>query len=113
MDTFQVKESLKKAFGVDTDEELAALHLTKTNLSSKEEMLHAASVVWCYGIFYKVKERKYLEEIIQDESVETRYKLAIDATEGHGYFDTHIKPKGYTYVETFPLGCSTIDRVRA
>ena len=111
MDTFQVKENLKKAFGVDTDEDLA-LHITKTDLSDRESMLHAASVVWCYGIFYKAKERKYLEEIIQDESVETRYKLAIDAKEGYGYFDTYIRPKGYTYVETFPLGCSTIDRVK-
>jgi hypothetical protein len=86
MDTYQVKENLIKAFGVKTSEDLSK-HLVKTDLNSKAEMLHAAAVVYSYGTRYKVKNRIFICEILDSESVENRHKLAIDAKHGYGYYD--------------------------
>jgi hypothetical protein len=86
MDTSQIKRNLMKAFGVETSEDLNK-HLAKTDLSSRAEMLHAAAVVYSYGTRYKVKNRDFICEILDSESVENRHKLAIDAKHGYGYYD--------------------------
>ena len=86
METSQIKENLKMVFGVVTDEELA-LHLTKTDLDNRAEMLHATSVVWCYSESYAAKNRGFLWEIIDSESDESQCRLAIDAKHGYGYYD--------------------------
>lgn len=86
METSQIKENLKMVFGVVTDEELA-LHLTKTDLDNRAEMLHATAVVWCYGESYAVKGRGFLWEIINSENDESQRRLAINAKHGYGYYD--------------------------
>ncbi|MGL5877654.1 MAG: hypothetical protein ACRC2V_07730 [Xenococcaceae cyanobacterium] len=86
MDTLKIKENLIKAFGVETSEELSK-HLTKTDLDSRTEMLHAAAVLYSYGDRYDIKDESFISKILDNESDESRHKLAIDAKHGYGYHD--------------------------
>lgn len=89
MNAKQIRQQLMDAFGVTTSKELK-LHLRKTDLRNKAELLHAAAVVWNYGRRYEVKNVNAIERILKSQDQETQRKLTIDAKHGFGYYDACV-----------------------
>lgn len=85
MNTKEIRQKLMTAFNVTTSKQLKK-HLTKTDLRSHAEMMHAAAVLWSYGDRYEIKDRNAVREVMYSVSEKEVMKLGYEAKHGFGSY---------------------------
>ena len=84
MTSKEIRKELMRAFGVHSISGLQN-HLANTDLQNRDELLHAAAVVWNYPDGYDVQDFDSLEYILDSQTEQKQRQLAIDAKHGFGY----------------------------